>query len=766
MLGASLLLALQVVVAAPDSGAMDSTRTFAPAALARTVRQAALRNANAPLSLRGYRARVTTEVAIVARREDGTEAVAGLEQMASDVRWQRPGTLEQNVTGYRAQELGPNLSSLTYLDRPWLVPVLYGNRMALFFGRDTTERAERRRRRAEERRERRNLPEVQAVHPFSPEGETVYRYSGGDTVATVRVSGRVIPIVRIRVEPRDGLDSPVSLFRGEIDLDGARHEIVRMRGQFLRLGERVTLRERLVRVVAEPMAFVELENQELHGRYWLPARQRIELQVAAPLAGDSRAVVRIVSTMRDVRMELDTALVHAESIVADAVTGDRDSARALRMSDTLQQAPFTLLIAPPESLTRFREWDAPLGEATGSLAAGDFDDVAPDRYRSTGDPRLEPGVERASDLAHFNRVEGVYTGVGARWRLRDAVPGLTLHANAGWAWSEETVRGRAGAAYDTGDWRLTATAGRRLDMTNDFRVAFDSGSSLLAAIFSQDDYDYVDRPFADLRLTRRIPGPVAAELDMEFGVFRDRAVSASLSRGLWKPDSGFRPNRGVDEGSYRRAAVALRINPTGAAEFLGPGTAMRVRLQVARGGLNYERLEAWLAARRHSGPWTAAARGDVGVLFGDEPPAQELFELGGSARLRGYDYKEFVGSEAAMVSGFVSWTSPLLRAPILMQLPFGPRLVLPSPSPTLAVGVQSGWTRLSSDGAREAAFRLGTRFDEDSGMEVPISRPTGGVRTSVELQLRFFGGAVGVGVARAVDRGDSWSFGLVAGGYW
>ena len=119
-----------------------------------------------------------------------------------------------------------------------------------------------------------------------------------------------------------------------------------------------------------------------------------------------------------------------------------------------------------------------------------------------------------------------------------------------------------------------------------------------------------------------------------------------------------------------------------------------------------------------------------------------------------------------MVSGFVSWTSPLLRAPILMQLPFGPRLVLPSPSPTLAVSVQSGWTRLSGDGAREAAFRLGTRFDEDSGMEVPISRPTGGVRTSVELQLRFFGGAVGVGVARAVDRGDSWSLGLVAGGYW
>lgn len=763
MLVTKLLLALQLT-GVPAPSTPDSVRTPAPVAdvyaspaLAELVRRASERNRNAPAALRGYRARVTSEIAVVSRREDGTEAVAAVEQLASAVHWRRPGIFDQEVIGYRAQALGPNVSALTYVDRPWLVPSLYGNRMALFFGRDTSARGERRRRRAEERRERRNRPPLLAVHPLAEDREAVYRFAGGDTVATVHVNGRAIPIVRVLVEPREDARGRRLVFRGELDLDGTRHEVVRMRGQFLTYEERLTLRDRLQRLVAEPLAFVELENQELEGRYWLPARQRLELQAVLPIAGDARGILRVQSTFRDMALDLDRTLA--------ALPDDSAAHLTSEAGDTLQSAPFTLRLAPRDSLEAYRDWPRPIGEATAELRADDFDDVAPDRYRTTGPPRLEPAVPRASDAVHFNRVEGLYTGAGVRWRLRDAVPGLELHATGGWAWSERTARGRAGAALDRGVWRLTTTAGRRLDLTNDFRVAFDSGSSVAAALFSSDDYDYVDRRFADLRLARRLPGPVRAELGVELGVFEDAAVAASLTRGLLRGDSGFRANRGVDEGRYRRGAFTLRVNPGWAGDFLSPGAGVELRWERGRGDLRYDRLEAMLAARHNRGPWTVAARADGGVLLGDEPPPQQLFELGGTARLPGYDYKAFAGDEAALLAGMLMWASPLWRAPLVVRAPFVRRLVLPAPNPAVAVTVQGGWTRLTTEGARAAAWRLGTRAGPD-GAPLPIARATDGMRTTVELQLRFFGGAIGVGVARAVDRRDGWSVGLASGTAW
>jgi hypothetical protein len=40
----------------------------------------------------------------------------------------------------------------------------------------------------------------------------------------------------------------------------------------------------------------------------------------------------------------------------------------------------------------------------------------------------------------------------------------------------------------------------------------------------------------------------------------------------------------------------------------------------------------------------------------------------------------------------------------------------------------------------------------------PVSRPTDGFKSSVDVRLRFFGGALSVGVARATDHHDGWRF--------
>jgi hypothetical protein len=81
--------------------------------------------------------------------------------------------------------------------------------------------------------------------------------------------------------------------------------------------------------------------------------------------------------------------------------------------------------------------------------------------------------------------------------------------------------------------------------------------------------------------------------------------------------------------------------------------------------------------------------------------------------------------------------------------------MLPSPSPALYAGIQSGWSDLSTAAARSAATRL--------GVGPTLAQPTGGVRSAIDLGVRFFGGSIGVGVSRALDRSDEWSVGLRTG---
>ena len=78
-------------------------------------------------------------------------------------------------------------------------------------------------------------------------------------------------------------------------------------------------------------------------------------------------------------------------------------------------------------------------------------------------------------------------------------------------------------------------------------------------------------------------------------------------------------------------------------------------------------------------------------------------------------------------------------------------------------GLQSGWASARRRSAREALLALGVRTGADGapvldagGDPIPLSRPTDGIRASAEAGLRFFGGALGIGAARPLDRGAGW----------
>jgi hypothetical protein len=430
-------------------------------------------------------------------------------------------------------------------------------------------------------------------------------------------------------------------------------------------------------------------------------------------------------------------------------------------NDTLQLAKHRLTFAPRDSIDAYSGWARGIGDLTGTVGADDFADVAPDQWRPTGRPLVRLRFQEPSDLVHYNRIEGTYMGLGAEVKLRDAAPGFVVRGNLGYAWAEEAVRGRASVERQRGRvWPFVRIA-RSLDLTNDFREPYDSGSTI-GALFSVDDYDYVDRHSASFGLTGFLGRRRDIRWRLEGGVGSDRYAHVTRDRGpLAKGDPGFRFNRGVDVGSYHQATVKLELRPDVNAAFVRPGIGTVLQATVAAGDLDWRRVELRVVGRRSLGPVIYAAQFDAGVVAGDSIPPQQLFELGENQNLPGYGYKEFAGNQTAVLRGLVMYPLPLWRAPLRLG-----RWVLPGVGPAVSFGAQSGWADASTDAARSAIVRLGTVNDGTLGLPgsaigAPVSRPTDAVKSSVDFRLRFFGGAVSIGVARATDRHQSWK--LIAG---
>ena len=743
-----------------------------PQALAALLADASRRN-RVPEALRNYRAAVETDLSIVIRQETGNELIGSEEQIASTLRWQRDGAAEQHVVGYRSQQTGPNISMLSAFPAGWLIPSLYGNRLRTVSrtvddetsARDSSLTGEARRL-AERLVRQQGVPRANpdtllAVHPLATDRLQYYDYTGGDTVVTIRSGSRTIPIVAVRVRPTAAMmqqqRTPVLLFDGELGLDATTGTLVRMRGSFVRYGPLVTggsgARAAAVAaqsLVREVVAFIELENGEQAGAYWLPVRQRVEIQATSPLLGENRAVIRLVSRFRDVTVNDNT--------VRSALVVSNDTLSRLRR--------VRLTLATRDSLQSYSAWRSAFGALVEGLHADDFLEVGPDRWRPTGAPRFDWGTTFRTDLVHFNRVEGVFTGFGGKWSLRDVAPGVVVRGNVGWAWHEQAVRGRLSVARTAGPWTMELRGGRTLDLTNDFRIALDSGNSASALFASQDPYDYVDRRLLTAGVVR-VVGPRTWVVRGEVGVADDRYRGATYARSPLG-GSAYRANRGVDAGGYLRTALLAEWHPDVSVEGVRPGVGSRLSYERGDGTLNWQRIEGRVVVRRLLGPLLATVRADAGVVLGDRPPPQQLFELGTPQNLTGYKDKEFAGSRAAMLRGSVQYPLKLWQQPIRWQ-----RLLFPAVAPTVSVGVQAGWADAATAGARASMGRLVTP-PVVMGLPVlavvpvfaPGVRETGGVRGAVSAGVRFFGGGVFVGASRPVDHGAPWRALVVVGQAW
>jgi len=306
-----LTLALVAQLAALQ---LSDTATYATAAVRALVTEAARMNNQVPRTFGRYHATLESEISFGGREAGASEMLFSIEQIESDLAWTRTGDFIQHVTGYRSQSVGPQIATLGFFRYPWAVPSLYGNRLAMLFGRDTVRRPGRRDGRASAPAGERGTAPVGertgpsrnpqtitfAVHPLATDRERVYRFSGGDTVERLVVGEREIRIVRLDVQPKSNLPPRTAVFSGEVDLDAERKNVVRMRGSFATTGDAPAGPFGLLKPLQlEGVVFVELVNSEVNQQYWLPSYQRFEAQAVTGLFGDAKAVFRIVSRFRD-----------------------------------------------------------------------------------------------------------------------------------------------------------------------------------------------------------------------------------------------------------------------------------------------------------------------------------------------------------------------------------------------------------------------------------------------------------------------------------
>jgi hypothetical protein len=703
----TLILCAQIAAATP----VDST--YSSTALRDLVARAAAENRLPPAALKAYKSRIETELSLLVRDTLGRERSAEVEQIATDASWTRGDKYDLHIVGYRSQNVGVPYSTLS-LVRAWTVPTLYGERLSLgaYLSRS------------------RRTDSLIAVHPFSSDRDKFYRFSGGDTVATLRMASRTISVVRIHVRPNLRGNTRLGAFDGEIDLDVERAHIVRMRGQLVVLGGASDRRSAVVqRVGVVAAAYVEFVNAEINGAYWLPTFQRTEFQASFPLFGRMRPVFRIVSTIGAITVT-DTGTVPAAAPGVAVGIGAAEP-NAPRVNVTW---------APSDSVSAFAAWTHEIGTLSSSVHADDFDDVAPDAWRTNGPPRIDILPTNMTRVLRFNRVEGLFTGLAPSIDFRTLVPGLTAGVFGGWAWAEHTARGGAFVSRRRGNAIYGIRAERSLASTNDFEPPLGEDPGFSALLGSLDNYDYVDRRSAALSLTRVLGSLDRGLATVQFGVANDRSERKRLSRGLFGADD-FRSNRGVDEGTSFVSVADLELHPNVGGEFVEPGVGGRLHLESGRGDLDWTRAEVELSVRKYIGPYSFAAQADGGLVAGSDPPPQQLFELGGDESLPGYDYKEFAGDRAALFRTFASYRFGIWQRPQRIWRNY----MIPGISPGIAASVQGGWTEFSSAGAVRAASRL-------INGAMPIPRGTNGVRATVGAGLTFFSDIVHIGVARPMDR--------------
>ena len=477
--------------------------------------------------------------------------------------------------------------------------------------------------------------EVQDVpHPLSAAGLQAYDFAIHDSLQ-IRLGPRVLDVYEVRVRPKDDRQ-PRAV--GAVYIDRETGEVVRMALSFTRAA--------LIDKELEDVSVV-LENALIDGRFWLPRRQEIEIRrTGSWLDYPARGIIRG-------RWEICCYEVN-KGIPREYFTGPEIvmAPPAERAQHPFPFAGHVLDSLPPDVRAVTDEDVKKVQEEARALVRAQ----ALARSRS-----FALSARHISDIARFNRVEGLALGAGFRQRLGG---GFAVATSGRYGFSDEEFKGRGAIEYRTGAGSALILAAER-DYTD---VSDDQETSLVRNTIAAQEFgsDYTDtydarrisltaslarlgwRPSIELAYERH--EPLAIHARPANGVFeptipalplRESRATLGLERPRTLTFGGFELGAHLTVSAIRRES-RLNASP---GKYLRPSFVADLERPFGNSRLLFHTIAA-------------------GVFSSDTLPAQHLVYLGGPTSDPGYDFHEFVGRGG--VSQRIEWRflAPFVPIPL------------------------------------------------------------------------------------------------------
>ncbi len=450
-------------------------------------------------------------------------------------------------------------------------------------------------------------------HPLSPAGLEAYDFAIRDSLQ-IRLGPRVLDVYEVRVRPKDDRQ-PRAV--GAVYIDRETGEVVRMAFSFTR----AALMDKDLEDVS-----VVLENALIEGRFWLPRRQEIEIRrTGSWLDYPARGIIR--GRWEICCYEVNTGIPPSYFVGPEIVMAppeDRAQHPFPFVGQVLDSLPPDVRAVTDEDVKKVQE------EARALVRA-----QALARSRS-----FALSARHVSDIARFNRVEGLALGTGFLQRVG---AGLAVAASGRYGFSDKEPKGRGAVEYRTGAGSaLVLAAERQYRDVSDEQETSLVRNTIAAQEFGSDYTDTYDvraislsgslarfgwRPSFDLTYERH--QPLAIHARPASGRFqptipalslRERRLSLALDRSTSLTFGGFEFGAHLAVSAIRKDRGAN--SPP--AQFIRPLLALDLQKPLGSNRLLFHTVVA-------------------GVIGKDSVPPQHLVYLGGPTTGPGYDFHEFIG---------------------------------------------------------------------------------------------------------------------------
>ena len=590
------------------------TRALVERATARRVQQLA------DTGLKDYTAVAHGYVTFLAQVGEGlTEPpkVVKADELVSEVYWLAPGLSKQRILGRRDTLMLP--TDIAY-HRDHL-GIIQNNFPAIIRLGDGDE-------------------VLDVPHPLSAQGLATYDFAITADSFSLQLPGRTIRVLEVKVRPKNDREPRII---GAVYIDPEDAQVVRMAFNFTRAAFRDDALEDL---------FVIVENSLVSGRFWLPARQELEIRRGGTwLDYPIRGIIRGRWEIRDykVNVGLSPSLFSGPEIVlAPKAIADTFHFSG-RILDSL---PFDVRAVTNDEVRKVQE------EARSLV-----------RRQALQRPQtLTLAAGGISDFIRYDRAEGLALGLGAASRFGG---GFGARSSARYGADDRELKASVSLDWQSPRWGIRAFGLRDFREAGDMQERSRLINSLAGQEFAADASDPYGVQAVGLGLDARALAGANWRLDVSLERQRPLRIRATSANGSFAPL--------VPAARLRALRVSLLADRPTTLSFLGTELRARGELRVSHLTTDDAAIPIATSTAGHAFAFVSLdrpyERGRLALLVAGGAagstaalPAQEWLYFGGPVSAPGYRFHELSALSGATTR--IEWRTQV-PAPALSLGRFG-----------------------------------------------------------------------------------------------